>query len=81
MTRSSAGRRSERTHADTSSRAVVDGGASIRLGSQRMKPLFFATPAKFRAWLEAHHETEKELSVGLYKRGSGKPSMREHDRR
>lgn len=39
------------------------------------KPTFFATPAKFRAWLEIHHTTKKELLVGLYKRGSGKPSM------
>lgn len=38
-------------------------------------PTFFATPAEFRAWLEAHHETERELWVGFYKRGSGKPSI------
>ncbi len=40
-----------------------------------MKPLYFATPAKFRAWLEANHESEKELLVGFYKVGSGKPSI------
>ena len=40
-----------------------------------MKPKFFATPAAFRAWLEAHHETEKELLVGFRKKGSGKPSI------
>ena len=28
-------------------------------------PKFFATPAKFRAWLERHHETAPELLVGL----------------
>jgi uncharacterized protein YdeI (YjbR/CyaY-like superfamily) len=39
------------------------------------KPKFFATSAAFRAWLEAHHETEKELLVGYYKKDSGKPSM------
>jgi uncharacterized protein YdeI (YjbR/CyaY-like superfamily) len=40
-----------------------------------VKPTFFATPAKLRAWLEAHHETEKELLVGFYKTGSGKKSI------
>lgn len=40
-----------------------------------MKPIFFATPGKLRAWLEAHHDTKPELLVGFYKRGSGKPSI------
>jgi uncharacterized protein YdeI (YjbR/CyaY-like superfamily) len=40
-----------------------------------MGPIFFATPADFRAWLEQHHEREKELLVGFYKKGSGKPSI------
>ncbi|HTD52074.1 MAG TPA: YdeI/OmpD-associated family protein [Thermoanaerobaculia bacterium] len=40
-----------------------------------MKPKFFATPATFRAWLEAHHRTEKELLVGFHKKGTGKPSI------
>jgi uncharacterized protein YdeI (YjbR/CyaY-like superfamily) len=40
-----------------------------------MKPKFFATPARFRAWLEAHHETETELLVGFHKKGTGKPSI------
>jgi uncharacterized protein YdeI (YjbR/CyaY-like superfamily) len=40
-----------------------------------MMPTFFATPADFRAWLEAHHERERELLVGFYKKGSGKPSI------
>lgn len=38
-------------------------------------PRFFATPAKFRAWLEKHHATETELWVGFYKKGTGKPSI------
>jgi uncharacterized protein YdeI (YjbR/CyaY-like superfamily) len=38
-------------------------------------PEFFATPAEFAAWLERHHETATELTVGFYKRGSGKPSL------
>ena len=40
-----------------------------------MEPTFFATPEDFRAWLEAHHETERELLVGFYKKGSGRPSI------
>jgi uncharacterized protein YdeI (YjbR/CyaY-like superfamily) len=40
-----------------------------------MKPRFFPTPAAFRAWLLEHHETQAELLVGFYKRGSGHPSI------
>lgn len=40
-----------------------------------MTPTFFPTPADFRRWLQAHHATEKELLVGFYKTGSGKPSI------
>src|ERR1043165_7958756 len=39
------------------------------------QPTFFASSAKFRRWLEQHHERETELLVGFYKVGSGKPSM------
>jgi len=42
---------------------------------ERTNVLFFATPAAFRDWLEKHHASEVELSVGFYKRASGKPSM------
>ena len=40
-----------------------------------MEPTFFATPDDFRAWLEAHHDTESELLVGFHKKGSGRPSI------
>lgn len=40
-----------------------------------MQPSFFATPIEFRAWLAEHHADNKELLVGFYKVGSGKPSM------
>ena len=40
-----------------------------------MEPIYFATPAEFRAWLEANHETQTELVVGFYKKASGVPSM------
>jgi uncharacterized protein YdeI (YjbR/CyaY-like superfamily) len=40
-----------------------------------MEPTYFATPAEFQAWLEAHHERARELLVGYHKKGSGIPSM------
>lgn len=40
-----------------------------------MAPTFFPTPADFRRWLEKNHATAKELLVGFYKVGSGKPSI------
>lgn len=40
-----------------------------------MKPQFFTTPSKFRAWLEKNHAKSRELLVGFYKRDSGKPSI------
>ena len=39
------------------------------------KPRFFATPAAFRAWLEAHHTTTAELIVGFRKKSAGKPNI------
>ncbi len=40
-----------------------------------MTPAFFPRPADFRAWLEKHHATEKELLVGFHKKDSGRPSI------
>jgi uncharacterized protein YdeI (YjbR/CyaY-like superfamily) len=40
-----------------------------------MKPRFFATPQSFRDWLKKNHLTKRELLVGFYKVGSGKPSI------
>jgi uncharacterized protein YdeI (YjbR/CyaY-like superfamily) len=42
-----------------------------------LKPdvLFFATPDDWRQWLAEHHAERQEVWVGLYKRGSGRPSM------
>ena len=37
--------------------------------------IFFATPAKLRAWFEAHHESAKEVLIGFYKRATAKPSI------
>jgi uncharacterized protein YdeI (YjbR/CyaY-like superfamily) len=40
-----------------------------------LKPIFFATPEEFGAWLEENHATATEVLVGFHKRGSGKPSI------
>jgi uncharacterized protein YdeI (YjbR/CyaY-like superfamily) len=40
-----------------------------------MEPTTFERPQDFRAWLEQHHDSERELWVGYHKKGSGKPSM------
>lgn len=39
------------------------------------KPIFFRSPADFRAWLEKNHERKPEVIVGFYKKDSGKPSL------
>ena len=40
-----------------------------------MEPIYFATPAEFRGWLEANHGSATELIVGFHKKASGVPSM------
>lgn len=40
-----------------------------------MAPTFFETQEHFRAWLNDNHASAKELIVGYYKVGTGKPSM------
>ncbi|HJQ98177.1 MAG TPA: YdeI/OmpD-associated family protein [Candidatus Polarisedimenticolaceae bacterium] len=40
-----------------------------------MKPTFFASPSKLRAWLDKNHATRDELWVGFHKKDSGKPSV------
>ena len=40
-----------------------------------MEIKFFKSPVDFRKWLEKHHETERELWVGYYKKDSGRQSM------
>jgi uncharacterized protein YdeI (YjbR/CyaY-like superfamily) len=40
-----------------------------------LEPIFFASPAEFRAWLEAHHATETEVMVGFYRKATGQPTM------
>src|SRR5260370_23946638 len=40
-----------------------------------METRFFETPAEFRAWLSANHETATEIGVVFHKKASGRPSM------
>src|SRR5262245_66070814 len=40
-----------------------------------MKPRYFKTSADFRAWLEAHGGSARELWVGFYKKTSGKGGL------
>jgi uncharacterized protein YdeI (YjbR/CyaY-like superfamily) len=50
--------------------------ASALLGdSIVMEPTTFERPEDFRAWLEQHHDSEPELWVGYYKKGSRKASI------
>ena len=38
-------------------------------------PIFFASPAEWRAWLEEHHDSADEVQVGFYKKATGKQGM------
>jgi uncharacterized protein YdeI (YjbR/CyaY-like superfamily) len=40
-----------------------------------MEPIFFTSPAELRAWFEAHAGTERELWVGYWRKGTGRPSL------
>jgi uncharacterized protein YdeI (YjbR/CyaY-like superfamily) len=36
------------------------------------EPIFFESAAEWRAWLEAHHETETEVWVGMWRKAAGR---------
>jgi uncharacterized protein YdeI (YjbR/CyaY-like superfamily) len=40
-----------------------------------VKPIFFASPAEWRAWLEANHDSAPEVWVGMWKAKTGKPTV------
>jgi uncharacterized protein YdeI (YjbR/CyaY-like superfamily) len=40
-----------------------------------MEILYFKTPAGLRKWFAKHHKKSRELLLGYYKTGSGKPSV------
>jgi uncharacterized protein YdeI (YjbR/CyaY-like superfamily) len=37
--------------------------------------IYFTSPAAFRAWLAKNHAKTKELWVGYYRKGTGRPSL------
>jgi uncharacterized protein YdeI (YjbR/CyaY-like superfamily) len=47
----------------------------VARGDATVKPRFFATPGRLRAWFERNHDRETELWVGFHRKGSGKPSI------
>ncbi|HWM11378.1 MAG TPA: YdeI/OmpD-associated family protein [Solirubrobacteraceae bacterium] len=40
-----------------------------------MEPIFFASPAEWRAWLETNHAEASEVIVGFHKKATGRASM------
>jgi len=40
-----------------------------------MRARYFRSAAEFRRWLERNHARESEITVGFYKKGSGKKSI------
>lgn len=37
--------------------------------------IYFESPAELRAWFERNHDSEPELSIGFYKKKTGRPSL------
>jgi uncharacterized protein YdeI (YjbR/CyaY-like superfamily) len=46
-----------------------------RVGTPSITPRHFTSAADFRAWLEAHGTSARELWVGFYKKASGKGGL------
>jgi uncharacterized protein YdeI (YjbR/CyaY-like superfamily) len=44
-------------------------------GIPGMKAAFFRSPSHLRKWFDEHHAAARELWVGYFKKGSGKPSV------
>jgi uncharacterized protein YdeI (YjbR/CyaY-like superfamily) len=40
-----------------------------------VEPIFFESPADWRAWLEANHDSASEVWVGIWKARTGKPTV------
>ncbi len=39
------------------------------------EPIYFASPAEWRAWLEEHHADADEVFVGFYKKHTGRQGL------
>ena len=48
---------------------------SLLIMANEIDAIYFASPAKFREWLEQHHEAAPELWVGFHKKATGRPSL------
>jgi uncharacterized protein YdeI (YjbR/CyaY-like superfamily) len=44
-----------------------------------VKQLYFSRPSAWRAWLNEHHDTTREVWLVFYKRHTGKPSLAYED--
>jgi uncharacterized protein YdeI (YjbR/CyaY-like superfamily) len=44
-------------------------------GDAAEPPLFFDSPAAWRAWLVEHHATAPEVLVGFHKKATGRPTL------
>jgi uncharacterized protein YdeI (YjbR/CyaY-like superfamily) len=40
-----------------------------------VEPIFFESPAEWRAWLEANHDSASEVWLGMWKTGTGKATV------
>jgi uncharacterized protein YdeI (YjbR/CyaY-like superfamily) len=55
--------------------AGTDPVVAVLGNSSVMQGTTFERPEDFRRWLERHHDSEPELWVGYFKKGSGRASM------
>jgi uncharacterized protein YdeI (YjbR/CyaY-like superfamily) len=45
------------------------------MADKTFEAIYFASPGKFREWLEEYHESARELWVGFHKKDTGRPSL------
>lgn len=45
------------------------------MGAEPIGPIFFASPAEWRSWLEENHATASEVFVGFHKQKTGRRAM------
>lgn len=53
-----------------------DGGIrKLSATSTTNEPIYFESPAEFRDWLDANHQSSTELIVGFHKKATGRPTL------
>lgn len=55
--------------------AVSRRGIAGRSHDMAQSCLYFTSPARLRAWFAKHHADAKELWIGFFKKGTGRPSV------